>query len=38
MDQIERHMIRIVNLNHDIKALQERLNAISARRKRKNKK
>ena len=38
MDQIERQMIRIVNINHDIKALEKRLNAISARRKRKNKK
>lgn len=35
MDKYERQMIAVVNLNHDIKALAERLNAISARRKKK---
>ena len=38
MDQIERQMINIVNLNHDIKKLERRLSAISASRKRKSKK
>lgn len=35
MDKFEREMINVVNRNHDIKALAERLNAISARRKKK---
>lgn len=35
MDKFEREMIAVVNLNHDIKALAGRLNAISARRKKK---
>ena len=35
MDKFEREMIAVVNRNHDIKALAERLNAISARRKKK---
>ena len=35
MDKYERQMIAVVNLNHDIKAFAERLNAISARRKKK---
>jgi hypothetical protein len=35
MDKLEREMIAVVNRNHDIKALAERLNAISARRKKK---
>ena len=38
MDKLEKQMIAVVNRNHDIKALAERLNAISARRKRKRKK
>ena len=38
MDQIERQMIAIVNINHDIKAMADRLNAISARRKKKGEK
>lgn len=33
MDKFEREMFFVVNLNHDIKAFAERLNAISARRK-----
>ena len=32
MDKHERQMIAVVNRNHDIKALAERLSAISARR------
>ena len=35
MDKYEREMIAVVNRNHDIKAFAERLNAISARRKKK---
>ena len=35
MDKHERKMISAVNRNHDCKALAERLNAISARRKKK---
>ena len=35
MDKLEREMIAVVNLNHDIKDLAERLNAISARRNKK---
>ena len=35
MDKYEREMIFVVNLNHDIKVIAERLNAISARRKKK---
>ena len=35
MDKLEREMIAVVNLNHDCKALAERLNAISARRNKK---
>ena len=35
MDKHEREMIAIVNRNHEIKAMAERLNAISARRKKK---
>lgn len=35
MDKYEREMIAVVNRNHDIKALAERLNAIAARRKKK---
>lgn len=38
MDKWEKQMINIVNRNHDIKAMADRLNAISARRKRKGKK
>ena len=35
MDKYEQQMIHIVNRNHEIKAFAERLNAISARRKKK---
>lgn len=35
MDKHEMNMISVVNRNHDIKAFAERLNAISARRKKK---
>jgi hypothetical protein len=35
MDKYERDMIFVVNLNHDIKVITERLNAISAKRKKK---
>lgn len=35
MDRIEKQMIDMVNRNADIKAMQRRLNAISARRKKK---
>ena len=35
MDNHERKMIAAVNRNHECKALAERLNAISARRKKK---
>ena len=35
MDKYEKQMIDIVNRNHEIKAFAERLNAISARRKKK---
>lgn len=35
MDKYEREMIAVVNRNHEIKAFAERLNAISARRKKK---
>lgn len=34
MDKYERDMIAVVNRNHDCKALADRLNAISARRRR----
>lgn len=33
MDKLEREMIAVVNRNYEIKALAERLNAISAKRK-----
>ena len=35
MDKYERKMIAAVNRNHEIKAFADRLNAISARRKKK---
>ncbi len=35
MDKYERQMIAVVNRNHDIKELERKLNAISARRKKK---
>ena len=35
MDMYERKMIAVVNRNHEIKTFAERLNAISARRKKK---
>ena len=35
MDRLEKQMIDIVNRNHDIKVLERKLNAISARRKKK---
>ena len=35
MDKYERAMIAVVNRNHDCKSVAERLNAISARRKKK---
>ena len=35
MDKLEMQMIAVVNRNHEIKAFAERLNAISARRKKK---
>lgn len=35
MAKLEKQMFDIVNRNHDIKELAERLNAISARRKKK---
>jgi hypothetical protein len=35
MDKHERKMIAVVNRNHDIKAMADRLRAISARRKKK---
>jgi hypothetical protein len=38
MDKLELKMISVVNRNHDCRALADRLNAISARRKRKGKK
>ena len=38
MDKLEKQMINIINRNHDCKAMAERLNAISARRKPKGKK
>lgn len=38
MDKLEKQMIDIVNRNYEIQALADRLNAISARRKRKRKK
>ena len=38
MDKWEIQMIRVVNRNYEIQALADRLNAISARRKRKRKK
>lgn len=38
MDKYERAMIAVVNRNHDIKKLERKLNAISARRKRNGKK
>ena len=38
MDKYERKMIAVVNRNHDCKLLANKLNAISARRKRKGKK
>lgn len=37
MDKYEKEMIFVVNLNHDIKTIAERLNAISARRRRNKK-
>ena len=33
MDEFEKQMFAVVNRNHDCKALAEKLNAISARRK-----
>jgi hypothetical protein len=38
MDKLEMKMFNIINRNHDCKALADKLNAISARRKRKGKK
>ncbi len=38
MDKLEKQMFNIVNRNHDCKVLANKLNAISARRKRKGKK
>ena len=38
MDKIEKQMFDIVNRNADIKELERKLNAISAKRKRKRKK
>lgn len=38
MDKLEKQMIDIVNRNYEIQALADRLNSISARRKRKRKK
>lgn len=38
MDKLEKQMIDMVNRNYEIRALASRLNAISARRKRKGKK
>ncbi len=38
MDKYEREMILLVNRNHDCKALAGKLNAISARRRKKGKK
>ena len=38
MDKLEKQMISVVNRNHDCKALADKLNAISARRKRRGKK
>ena len=35
MDKYEREMIAVVNRNYEIKVIAERLNAISARRKKK---
>ena len=35
MDKHEREMIAVVNRNHDCRALADKLNAISARRKKK---
>ena len=37
MDKLEKQMFNIVNINHDCKALADKLNAISARRKRNKK-
>ena len=38
MDHFEKQMFNIINRNHDCKSLASRLNAISARRKRKGSK
>ncbi len=38
MDQLEKQMFNIINRNHDCKAMADRLNAISARRRKKGKK
>ena len=38
MDNLEKQMIDVVNRNYEIRALADRLNSISARRKRKGKK
>ena len=38
MDRIGKQMIDIVNRNHEIRVFADKLNAISARRKRKGKK
>lgn len=38
MDKLEMQMIAVVNRNHDCRELAVRLNAISARRKRRGKK
>ena len=38
MDKLEKQMIDVVNRNHDCRVLADKLNAISARRKRKGKK
>ena len=38
MDRLEKQMIAVVNRNHDCQELAAKLNAISARRKRRGKK
>jgi hypothetical protein len=38
MDKLEKQMIAVVNRNHECRVLEDRLNAISARRKRRGKK
>lgn len=38
MDKWEKQMIAVVNRNHDCRVLADKLNAISARRRRKGKK